>query len=72
MKGKKETELTEREVEVLKLVAKGSSNKQVADDLCISVDTVKNHLKNIYKKLDVRNKIEAIRSAGLMKSSHDH
>ena len=52
--------LSEREHEVLKLMCDGLLYKQIADRLFISSNTVKNHLKSIYKKLHVHNKIEAI------------
>lgn len=51
--------LTPREMEVLALVARGYTNIQIADVLCISKHTVKNHVSNIYRKLkiDDRTKI---------------
>lgn len=52
--------LSERELEVLRLVAKGNTYLMIADQLFISIDTVKKHLSNIFKKLRVKNKIEAI------------
>lgn len=52
--------LTEREKEVLHLLSKGLVYKQIADELFISHETVKKHLKNIYQKLQVQNKIEAL------------
>lgn len=55
--------LTEREEEVLQLVADGLSNKHIAARLCISLSTVKNHVHNILEKLNVRNRAEAIRYA---------
>jgi DNA-binding NarL/FixJ family response regulator len=51
--------LTDREMEVLRLVAMGASNKDVARALSISVRTVQVHLTNIYGKLDVRSRTEA-------------
>ena len=53
-------QLSDRELEVLRQVAKGFPYKLIADQLSISTDTVKKHLTNIFKKLHVRNKIEAI------------
>jgi DNA-binding CsgD family transcriptional regulator len=51
--------LTKRELEILRLVAIGQSNKEIAGDLNISMDTVKSHLKAIYVKLGVSNRTEA-------------
>lgn len=52
-------ELTPREKEVLDLLREGKSNQDIADDLCIEVGTVKNHVHNILKKLDVESRHEA-------------
>ena len=52
--------LTKRELEVIKYICKGKVNKQVADELHISYFTVNQHLKNIYKKLDVGCKTELV------------
>jgi DNA-binding NarL/FixJ family response regulator len=52
--------LTSRENEVLNLVAEGLLTKEISDQLSLSNYTVKSHLKNIYTKLHVRNKVEAI------------
>ncbi|MCS1351029.1 response regulator transcription factor [Mechercharimyces sp. CAU 1602] len=52
------TSLTPREQEILTWVAKGWSNKALADQLGISEHTVKNHLKNIMQKLQVKNRVE--------------
>lgn len=53
-------ELTSRENEVLNLVSEGLLVKEISDQLSLSNYTVKSHLKNIYTKLHVRNKVEAI------------
>jgi DNA-binding NarL/FixJ family response regulator len=55
--------LTRREVEILQLVAEGSPNAQVAGMLRVTEQTVKFHLSNIYRKLDVTNRTEASRWA---------
>ncbi|HXB66328.1 MAG TPA: response regulator transcription factor [Solirubrobacteraceae bacterium] len=51
--------LTPRELEVLRLVASGSSNGEIAQALWVTEQTVKFHLSNVYKKLDVANRTEA-------------
>jgi LuxR family maltose regulon positive regulatory protein len=51
--------LTERECEVLKLIAAGCTNQQIADELVVSLNTVKKHTTHIYGKLDVQNRTEA-------------
>ena len=55
----KSKELTRREVEVLKMIASGSSNKEIASTLSISERTVKNHVSNIFKKIDVSDRTQA-------------
>lgn len=57
------SELTEREKEVLDQLCKGKSYKMIADSLQISIDTVRHHIKNIYKKLEVHSLSEAILTA---------
>jgi len=57
--------LTRREVEILQLVAEGHSNAQLAKMLWVTEQTVKFHLSNIYRKLDVANRTEASRWAQL-------
>lgn len=47
--------LSQREREVLKLIAEGYKNKEIADDLCISLKTVEKHRANLMKKLDLHN-----------------
>jgi NarL family two-component system response regulator LiaR len=52
--------LTDREMEVLKMVTKGLSNKDIAQELCLSVRTVQGHLANIFNKLRVSSRTEAV------------
>ncbi len=52
--------LSERELDVLKLIAKGSSNTQIADELFISEATVKTHIGKIFSKLDLRDRAQAV------------
>lgn len=51
--------LTRRELEVLRLLATGSTNRQIAERLVLSVHTVERHVNNVYRKLGVRNRAEA-------------
>lgn len=53
-------ELTEREKEILELLSQGLLYKEIADQKFISIDTVKKHVGNIYRKLHVNNKVEAV------------
>ena len=55
--------LTKREAQILDLVAKGKDRSQIAHELFIEVETVKTHIKNIYLKLDVNSRSDAIRVA---------
>jgi DNA-binding NarL/FixJ family response regulator len=59
----KETGLTEREVVILRAVARGLSNEAIAKELWVAEQTVKFHLTNIYRKLEVSNRTEAARYA---------
>jgi len=56
-------ELTERETEVLKMVAKGMSYRQIADRLVLSHRTVQNHVQNTLRKLQLHNRVELTRYA---------
>ena len=57
---RKRVKLTKREVKILKLVASGNTNKEIASKLFISEKTVKNHLNHIYRKLGVKNRAQAV------------
>lgn len=52
--------LSERELEVLRLICAGKSNQEIADELFIALDTVKRHINNLYGKLGVRRRSQAI------------
>jgi DNA-binding NarL/FixJ family response regulator len=52
--------LTDREMQVLKLVAKGMNNRDIAKELFISENTVKNHVRNILEKLQIHSRMEAV------------
>jgi len=56
-------ELTEREIEILQLVVDGLSNKEIADQLFISVRTVDTHRRNLMEKLEAKNTAELVRKA---------
>ena len=58
--------LTEREIEILRLIAKGLSNNEAARVLTLSRATVRTHLEHIYEKLEVTNRVEAV-TEGLLK-----
>jgi DNA-binding NarL/FixJ family response regulator len=57
------TELTKQQITILKLLSKGKNYQAIADDLFVEKTTVKYHLRNIYKKLHVKNKVNAIQKA---------
>ena len=55
--------LSDREKDVLKLLADGNNYQQIADSLFISVDTVRHHIRNVYKTLHVHSQSEAVAKA---------
>ena len=57
------TSITAREQEVLRLLSEGLSNREIADRLCVSVGTIKTHLTNIYGKLGVNSRMQAVAEA---------
>jgi len=62
---KENNKLSPRETEVLKLLSKGYADKEIGKYLFISEHTVANHLRKIYRKIDVSNRVEASRIAML-------
>jgi DNA-binding NarL/FixJ family response regulator len=52
--------LSEREKQILRMVARGASNKEIAEELVIAEGTVKNHLSNIFDKLEARDRMQAV------------
>ena len=59
-------QLTRRQNEILRLAAQGLKNQEIAAQLGISYQTVKNTLKRVYSKLEARNRIEAILKSGIV------
>jgi DNA-binding NarL/FixJ family response regulator len=53
--------LTPREAEVLELVAKGMTNKEIAREFVVEIATIKFHMSSVYSKLGLRNRVEATR-----------
>ena len=51
--------LTEREVEVVRLIAQGKTNRDIAEELVLSQRTVQRHIANLYRKINVHNRVEA-------------
>lgn len=58
--------LTARERDILNLWARGLQQKQIAAQLLLSPQTVKKHLRNVYKKLNAHNKVQALTKAGYL------
>lgn len=59
-------ELSRREQEILEQLSKGYRYKEIADKLFISLDTVRTHIRNIYEKLQVNSRAEALKKTGLL------
>jgi LuxR family maltose regulon positive regulatory protein len=55
--------LSERELEVLQLIAEGLSRQEIASQLILSLNTVKTHARNVYSKLGVNNQMQAVGKA---------
>jgi len=64
--------LTERELEVLSLLARGASNSEIAQRLVLTVDTVKRHVTHIFSKLEARNRVQAVERARTLGLLSDH
>jgi len=62
-KDQEDIQLTHRETEVLEQLSKGLRYNIIADNLILSVGTIRKHIENIYRKLQVHNKIEAVQKA---------
>jgi len=60
----KELNLSQREIEVLLLLSKGHSNQEIADELFVSLNTIKTHISKIYQKLNVSRRTQAVQKAG--------
>lgn len=56
-------ELSKRELEILSLLARGHSNQEIAAKLFVSLSTVKTHIQNLFEKLDVKRRIQAVEKA---------
>lgn len=55
--------ITPREKQILELIAEGKSNKQISSEIFLSIETVKTHIKKIFSKLEVKNRLEAVVAA---------
>ena len=56
-------ELSKRELEILILLAQGHSNREIAAKLFVSLSTIKTHIQNLFEKLDVKRRIQAVEKA---------
>ena len=55
--------LSRRELQILELIVEGKSNKEIAETIYLSLDTVKSHMKNVYQKLGVHSRSQAVKTA---------
>ncbi|PKM66473.1 MAG: hypothetical protein CVU95_10850 [Firmicutes bacterium HGW-Firmicutes-2] len=60
--------LTNRENEVLNYLCMGLSNAEIMDKMCVSINTVKKHIQNIFQKLEVENRVQALQATGRLKT----
>ena len=56
-----ELKITNREKEIIELIIEGKEHKEISNELKISINTVRNHIQNIYEKCQVQNKVEMIK-----------
>jgi DNA-binding NarL/FixJ family response regulator len=56
----KKYNISDREVEIIEALVVGKTNKEIASELFISINTVKTHIKNIYRKLEVKNRVRLL------------
>jgi two-component system, NarL family, response regulator LiaR len=63
----KKLNLTNREYEVLQLLVQGNSNAEIADKLYLSLSTVKTHVSNLFVKMEVKNRVQAVEKAKRLK-----
>ena len=62
--------ISEREREIIEALAKGKTNKEIASELFISINTVKTHIKNIYRKLDIKNRVQLLHKIKITNESN--
>ena len=59
-------DLSKREIEVLQLISDGFNNDEIAEQLFVSKNTVKTHIQHIYSKLDVKNRVQAMKKVSIV------
>jgi len=65
-----ERKISKRELEVLQLMAEGMSNKEIADALFVSLNTIKSHSSNLFEKLEVKRRTQAVETAKKLRILH--